>query len=81
MPIKVSVNSNGRMTLPSDILEHLSLAGGGTLLLDKAEDGFILRTIPQAIAHVQTLAKQFTASRPEVSVDAFLARRREDSGQ
>jgi len=33
------------------------------------------------IAHVQALARKYTAGKPEVSIDAFLANRRADSGE
>jgi hypothetical protein len=37
--------------------------------------------VAQSIAHAQALAKKFTGGKPEASVDAFLARRREESGE
>ena len=81
MPIKVTVNPNGRMSLPTEVLEHLGLSGGGTLLVDETGDGVKLRTIPQAIAHSQAHAMQFTTGHADASVNAFLARRREESGE
>ncbi|MEJ2410619.1 MAG: AbrB family transcriptional regulator, partial [Novosphingobium sp.] len=32
------------------------------------------------VAHARALARKYTADRPDASVDAFLANRREDSG-
>ena len=81
MPVKVSVTPNGRMSLPSQILEQLGLADGGTLLIDQTEHGIVLRTVAQSIAHSQALAKGFVAGNPGTSVDAFLAHRREASGE
>jgi AbrB family looped-hinge helix DNA binding protein len=69
------------MSLPADIRKRLGLSGGGALLVEETGDGVILRTVAQSIAHAQTLAKQYTGDKDDASVDAFLARRREDSGE
>ncbi len=41
----------------------------------------ILRTVAQSIAHAQALAKKYTGDKAEASVDAFLGRRRAESGE
>ena len=41
----------------------------------------ILRTVAQSIAHAQALAKKYTEGNAAASVDAFLARRCEESGE
>lgn len=81
MTVQVNITSNGRMSLPADIRKRLGLNEGGTIYLDETTDGVILRTAAQAVARAQALAKQFTDANPDASVDAFLARRREDSGE
>ena len=81
MTIQVTITPNGRMSLPADIRKRLGLSGGGALLVEETGDGVILRTVAQSIAHAQTLAKQYTGDKDDASVDAFLARRREDSGE
>jgi len=81
MTVQVTITPNGRMSLPADIRKRLGLAGGGALLVEETEDGVILRTIAQSIAHAQALAKKYTGTKPEASVDTFLARRREESGE
>lgn len=79
--VQVNITPNGRMSLPADIRKRLGLTAGGTVYLDETEDGVVLRTAAQAVARAQALAKQFTGGNPDASVDAFLARRREDSGE
>lgn len=69
------------MSLPADIRKRLGLIGGGAVFLDETADGVVLRTAAQAVARAQALAKQFTGGNPDASVDAFLSRRREDSGE
>lgn len=81
MSIHVTITPNGRMSLPADIRKRLGLVGGGELLVEETEDGVVLRTVAQAIAHAQALARKYTNGNPEASVDAFLAGRRVDSGE
>jgi len=68
------------MSLPADIRKRLGLVGGGSVYLDKP-DGLVLRTTAQAVARAQALAKQYTEGNPNASIDAFLAKRREESGE
>ena len=58
-----------------------ALTSGGAVYLDETDDGVVLRTAAQAVARAQALAKRFTAGNPEASVEAFLSRRREESGE
>lgn len=81
MTVQVNITANGRMSLPADIRKRMGLNGGGAIYLDETPDGVILRTAAQAVARAQALAKQFTGGNSDASVDAFLARRREDSGE
>jgi AbrB family looped-hinge helix DNA binding protein len=81
MSVQVTITPNGRMSLPVDIRKRLGLARGGALLVEETEDGVILRTVAQSIAHARALAKQYTGHNGETWVDAFLARRREESGE
>lgn len=81
MAVQVTITPNGRMSLPADIRKRLGLADGGALLVEETEDGVILRTVAQSIAHAQGLARKYTSGNDDASVDAFLARRREDSGE
>ncbi|MGK6324751.1 AbrB/MazE/SpoVT family DNA-binding domain-containing protein [Sphingomonas sp. DT-51] len=81
MTVQVNITPNGRMSLPADIRKRLGLTSGGAVYLDETEDGVVLRTAAQAVARAQALARQFTGGNPEASVEAFLARRREDSGE
>ncbi len=81
MTLQINITPNGRMSLPADVRKRLGLSGGGAVYLDETEDGVVLRTASQAVARAQALAKQYTGGNPDASVDAFLARRREESGE
>jgi len=81
MTIQVAITPNGRMSLPADIRKRLGLSGGGALLVEETADGIILRTVAQSIAHAQALAKHYAGDGEDTSVAAFLARRRQESGE
>jgi AbrB family looped-hinge helix DNA binding protein len=81
MTMQINITANGRMSLPADVRKRLGLIGGGAVYLDETEDGVILRTAAQAVAKAQALARQYTADNPSASVEAFLSRRREESGE
>lgn len=81
MTVQVNITPNGRMSLPVDIRKRLGLTEGGAVYLEETEDGVMLRTASQAVTRAQALAKRFTGDNPDASVEAFLARRREDSGE
>ena len=81
MTIQINITPNGRMSLPADVRKRLGLTDGGAIYLDETDDGITLRTASQAVTRAQALAKQYTGDNPNASVDAFLSRRREDSGE
>lgn len=81
MTIQVNITPNGRMSLPADLRKRLGLTDGGAVFLEETEDGVVLRTAAQAVARAQAIARRFTANKADASVDAFLARRREESGE
>ena len=81
MTLQINITPNGRMSLPADIRKRLGLNGGGVIYLDETDDGIVLRTAAQAVARAQALAKRYTGDKSDSSVDAFLANRREDSGE
>jgi AbrB family looped-hinge helix DNA binding protein len=80
MTLQVNITSNGRMSLPVGIRKRLGLEGGGAVLVEETSDGVILRTVDQAVAKAQAIAKRY-AQHPDAAVDAFLATRRAESGE
>lgn len=68
------------MSLPIGIRKRLGLESGGSVLVEETPDGVVLRTVEQAVAKAQAIAKRY-AQQPDASVNAFLAARREDSGE
>lgn len=80
MTMQVNITPNGRMSLPAGIRKRLGLEDGGSVLIEETDDGVVLRTVTQAVARAQAIAKRYVAH-PDASVDAFLANRRSDSGE
>ena len=68
---------NGRMSLPIDIRRRLGVVGGGPVLVEETDDGFVLRTVAQAVARAQALSRALLDGKPDVTVDAFIAERRQ----
>ena len=81
MTLQINITPNGRMSLPADVRKRLGQSDGGAVCLDETEDGVVLRSARQAVARAQALARQYTGGNPEACGDAFLARRREESGE
>ena len=81
MTIQVNITPQGRMSLPADLRRRLGLAEGGAVFLEETEDGVVLRTAAQAVAHAQAIAKRFADGGTRVSVSGFLAHRKADSGE
>lgn len=81
MTIQVNITPQGRMSLPADLRRRLGLVEGGAVFLEETEDGIVLRTAAQAVAHAQAIAKRFASSGNQVSVSGFVAQRKADSGE
>ena len=78
---RLTVASNGRVVLPADVRRRLGLLQGGDMVMEETSDGLVLRTVAQSVAHAQAILRRHLQDRPDVSVDDFLARRHEDSGE
>jgi AbrB family looped-hinge helix DNA binding protein len=81
MTYQVKITAEGRMSLPADLRKRLGLSGGGALLVEETADGVVLRTVAQAVANAQAIARRYTEGIEGFSVDDFLAQRRSDSGE
>lgn len=69
------------MSLPADLRKRLGLVEGGAVFLEETEDGVVLRTAAQAVAHAQAIAKRFASGGKNVSVTGFLVHRKADSSE
>jgi bifunctional DNA-binding transcriptional regulator/antitoxin component of YhaV-PrlF toxin-antitoxin module len=69
------------MSLPADLRKRLGLVQGGAVFLEETEDGIVIRTAAQAVAHAQAIAKRFAHGGKDLSVTGFLTHRKADSGE
>jgi AbrB family looped-hinge helix DNA binding protein len=81
MAYHLRVASNGRIVLPAEVRKRLGLSEGGDLLMEETPDGLLLRTAAQSVARAREIARRYLADRSDLSVDAFLATRRTESGE
>jgi AbrB family looped-hinge helix DNA binding protein len=79
MSYTVNMSPLGRINLPAPLRKKLGLVSGGALIVDETENGLVLRTVAQSVAHARALAQKYTGK--EASVDSFLANRSVDSGE
>lgn len=81
MTVHINVAPSGRMNLPADIRKRLGLEKGGAVLVEETEAGVVLRTVSQAVARAQAIARRYTEGNEAASVYAFLVDRRAESGE
>jgi len=77
MTVQVTITASGRMSLPADMRRRLGLSEGGAVFLEETEDGIVVRTAVQAVAHAQAISRRLTADKEGAAVADFLAGRGE----
>ena len=80
MAIQLSISPEGWVSLPAVIRARLGVEGGGTLIVEEVENGVLLRSVAQALTLAQAINRKHFCDNADASVDAFLAVRRNDSG-
>ena len=78
---KTQVSPSGRLSLPADLRKAVGLEKGGTVIVELDGNDIRVRTVQEAVTRAQALARRLFGDRPDVSVDDFLAHRREDWGE
>lgn len=79
MGIEINVAANGRMVLPADVRKRLGLENGGKLVLNESEFGLELTNFRQRARRAQALYKKYSEGKQTISVDEFIAMRREEA--
>jgi AbrB family looped-hinge helix DNA binding protein len=77
----VKVAPNGRLVLPAQVRQRMGIEEGGNLILDETEEGVVLRTLEQVVRRAQAISRRVLAGKAGVSVDDFLAERRQMWGE
>jgi AbrB family looped-hinge helix DNA binding protein len=75
------ISATGRISLPAEFRKAIGLARGGKVLVELDGNDIRIRTAHEAVARAQELSRRLFAGKPNVSVDDFLAHRREDWGE
>ena len=73
--MRAKVMPDGRMSLPADLRRRHGLGDGGEVIVEDLGDAIVLRTLDQVVARAQALSRKLVGSKPEASVDDFLADR------
>jgi bifunctional DNA-binding transcriptional regulator/antitoxin component of YhaV-PrlF toxin-antitoxin module len=76
--IQGRVSVSGRLSLPAEFRKAVGLERGGEVVVELAGNEIRIRTVRQAAAHAQAIARRMMASAPKAGVDDFLDTRRHD---
>jgi AbrB family looped-hinge helix DNA binding protein len=76
--VHARVTESGRLSLPVEFRRALGLEGGGNVVVELEDHEIRIRSLDEAIARSQALARKLLEGRPDASVDAFLAERRRE---
>lgn len=77
----VPVSPSGRISLPAEFRKAAGISKGGKALVELDGKDIRIRTVREAVARAQSISRRLFAAKPNVSVDDFLAHRREDWGE
>ena len=77
--IKARVSESGRLSIPADLRRAVGLEHGGDVVVELDGRDIRIRTVDQAVAEAQALARKLLGGKPGTSVDDFLAERRRES--
>jgi bifunctional DNA-binding transcriptional regulator/antitoxin component of YhaV-PrlF toxin-antitoxin module len=79
--VRGHVSSSGRLSLPAEFRKAVGLEGGGNVVIELDGNDIRIRSIREAVARAQAMSRRLLAGKPNLSVDDFLAHRREDWGE
>jgi bifunctional DNA-binding transcriptional regulator/antitoxin component of YhaV-PrlF toxin-antitoxin module len=77
-PLRLKLESNGRVLLPADVRRQLGVSAGDTLLAALDADGLRIWTQAIALRQAQSFVSEFVPGNVSL-VDELLAGRREDA--
>ena len=75
------VSPTGRISLPAGFRKAVGLERGGNVVIELDGNEIRIRSIREAVARAQEMSRRLLAGKPQLSVDDFLAHRREDWGE
>ena len=72
------ISESGRMSLPAEFRRALGLEQGGNVVVELNDREIRIRTLDDVVKGAQAWSRRVLAGKPKVTVDDFLAERRQD---
>jgi hypothetical protein len=69
------VSECGRLNIAAEFRKAVGLEHSGNVVIELVGREIRIRTVDEAVAQAQAIARRLTAGNPDASVDAFLAKR------
>ena len=79
--VRGHVSSSGRLSLPAEFRKAVGLERGGNVIVELDGNDIRIRTVNEAVARAQAIARHLFADKPGVSADDFLKHRKQDWGE
>ena len=79
--VRGHVSPSGRLSLPAEFRKAVGLEGGGKVVIELDGNDIRIRSTRAVVARAQAMSHRLLAGKPGLSVDDFLAHRREDWGE
>ena len=79
--VRGHVSPSGRLSLPAEFRKAVGLERGGNVIVELDGNDIRIRTVHEAVARAQAMSRRLLAGKLALSVDDFLAHRREDWGE
>jgi AbrB family looped-hinge helix DNA binding protein len=77
--IRVRLSESGRLSIPASFRKAVGLEAGGDVLVELEGKEIRIRSLNEAVAQAQAMARRLLAGHPEASVDDFIAERRREA--
>jgi AbrB family looped-hinge helix DNA binding protein len=79
--VHAKVSESGRLSLPAEFRKEIGLERGGDVVVELEGKAIHIRTVDQAIADAQAIARRIMGNDPGGSVDAFIAEKRREAAK
>src|SRR6266446_4687929 len=73
--VRGHVSSSGRLSLPAEFRKAVGLERGGNVIVELDGNDIRIRTVNEAVARAQAIARHLFADKPGVSADDFVRHR------
>jgi bifunctional DNA-binding transcriptional regulator/antitoxin component of YhaV-PrlF toxin-antitoxin module len=77
--VRGRVSGSGRLSIPAEFRKAVGLDHGGDVVVELAGREIRIRTVDEVIAQSQALTRRLIGTKPDASVDDFLAERQREA--